>query len=71
MLRVKREYGAKGLIVAGYSNDVMSYIPSLRVLREGGYEAADSMVYYGRPGPYSEDVEEKIFGAFAHFQSPI
>jgi hypothetical protein len=62
-LRAKKEFGAKGLVVAGYSNDVMSYIPSLRVLKEGGYEAVDSMTYYGLPGPYSEDVEETIFTA--------
>jgi neutral ceramidase len=60
-LRIKKEYGSKGIIVAGYSNDVMSYIPSLRVLKEGGYEAADAMTYYGLPGPYNEEVEERIF----------
>ncbi|MBI3696299.1 MAG: hypothetical protein HY238_15865, partial [Acidobacteria bacterium] len=60
-LRVKKEYGAKKILVAGYSNDVMSYIPSLRVLKEGGYEAADSMIYYGQPGPYDEEVEDRIF----------
>ena len=60
-LRVKKEYGAKGIIVAGYSNDVMSYIPSLRVLKEGGYEADSSMIYYGQPGPYDGEVEERIF----------
>ncbi len=62
-LRVKKEYGEKGMVVAGYSNDVMSYIPSRRVLQEGGYEAADSMIYYGQPGPYDETVEERIFAA--------
>src|SRR5216683_2178301 len=61
VLRIKREFGGKGIIVAGYSNDVMSYIPSLRVLKEGGYEANDSMTYYGLPGPYNEEVEERIF----------
>lgn len=60
-LRARREYPNTDLVVAGYSNVVMSYIPSLRVLREGGYEANDAMIYYGRPGPYTEDVEEKIF----------
>lgn len=59
-LRVKREY-AGDVIVAGYSNDVMSYIPTQRVLHEGGYEASDSMIYYGQPGPYADDVEERIF----------
>ena len=60
-LRIKKEYGSKGIIVAGYSNDVMSYIPSLRVLKEGGYEASDSMIYYGLPGPYNDDIEDTIF----------
>jgi hypothetical protein len=63
VLRAKKEFGEKGLIVAGYSNDVMSYIPSVRILREGGYEAEDSMIYYGQPGRYTEEVEELIFGA--------
>ncbi len=61
VLRAKKEFGASGLVVAAYSNDVMSYIPSLRVLKEGGYEAADSMTYYGLPGPYGDEVEERIF----------
>ena len=60
VLRIKREFGSKGIIVAGYSNDVMSYIPSLRVLKEGGYEADQSMIYYGLPGPYDEQVEDRI-----------
>ncbi len=60
-LRAKREYAGEDLIVAGYSNDVMCYIPSVRILREGGYEADRSMVYYGMPGPFEESVEETIF----------
>ena len=59
-LRIKREFGSRHIIVAGYSNDVMSYIPSLRVLKEGGYEADFSMLYYGLPGPYDEHVEDHI-----------
>ena len=46
--------------MAAYSNDVMSYIPSRRNLREGGYEAVDSMIYYGLPGPYTDDVEDRV-----------
>ena len=62
-LRIKREYAKEHIIVAGYSNDVMCYIPSLRVLKEGGYEAVDSMMYYGQPGPFDETVEEKVMAA--------
>ncbi len=63
-LRIKREFNAakEPIIVAGYSNDVMCYIPSLAVLKGGGYEPVDSMIYYGQPGPFADDVEEVIFG---------
>jgi neutral ceramidase len=62
-LRLKRELPDENLIVAGYCHDVMCYIPSRRVQREGGYEAVDNMVYYGQPGPFTESVEEAIFAA--------
>ncbi len=58
-LRLKHELGGK-VWVAGYANDVCAYIPSLRVLREGGYEANDSMIYYGFHGPWAPPVEEMI-----------
>lgn len=61
--RVKKEFPGEDTIVAGYTNDVMSYIVSKRVLKEGGYEPVDSHIYYGNPGPYTEDVEETVMGA--------
>jgi len=48
--------------VAGYANDTMAYIPSRRVLKEGGYEGASSMLYYGRPSPWADTIEEQIVG---------
>ena len=63
-LRVKREYGRKeGPLVwfAGYSNDVFGYLPSLRVLKEGGYEGGGHMVYTKFPGPFTETVEQRVF----------
>ena len=62
-LRAKKEFPGEDLVVAGYCNEVMCYIPSLRVLREGGYESVDSMIYYGQPGPFAENVEESVFGS--------
>lgn len=51
-LRFKREFaGDAGVWVAGYSNDYTGYVPSLRVLKEGGYEAAAG---------WAEDVEDRI-----------
>ena len=70
-LRARREYSGEPLITAGYSNDVMCYIPSARVLREGGYEAVDSMFYYAQPGPFAEDVEERVFAAIRQVMKSV
>lgn len=60
-LRLKRELAdARPIWVAGYANDVMAYVPSERVLKEGGYEADSSMIYYGQPGPWAAGLEDKI-----------
>lgn len=62
-LRIKRELSPKPVWVAGYTNDVMAYIPSRRVLEEGGYEGGGAMVYYGLPSAWTPDVEEAILSA--------
>ncbi|HSK09360.1 MAG TPA: hypothetical protein VK911_07275, partial [Vicinamibacterales bacterium] len=56
---VKRNYG-DATWVAGYTDAVFGYLPSLRVLREGGYEGGGAMLYYGRPGPFAETVEASV-----------
>jgi hypothetical protein len=60
-LRLKRELGGE-VWVAGYSNDLCSYIPSARMFEEGGYEVVTSMIYYDLPGPYKPEIEERIVG---------
>jgi hypothetical protein len=59
-LRLKEELRGGATWVAGYSNDVMAYIPSKRVLTEGGYEGGGAMVYYGLPTAWAPEVEETI-----------
>jgi neutral ceramidase len=59
-LRLKTELAGTKTWVAGYANDVMAYIPSRRVLREGGYEGGGAMVYYGLPTAWAPAVEEAI-----------
>lgn len=59
-LRLKEELGAGSTWVTAYANDVMAYIPSERVLSEGGYEGGGSMVYYGLPSPWKTGIEAKI-----------
>jgi hypothetical protein len=62
-LRIKRNLGSSHTWVSAYCNDVMAYIPSRRVLKEGGYEGATAMIYYGQPSPWAERVEELIIQA--------
>lgn len=47
-------------IVLGYSNDVMAYIPSVRVLHEGGYEGGDFQIGYMLPSKWKESIQERI-----------
>lgn len=62
-LHLKRNLDPSSTWVGAYCNDVMAYIPSLRVLQEGGYEGGGAMVYYGLPAPWSERVEEQVIDA--------
>lgn len=60
-LRLKRQFGGPGAVwVAGYSNDMTGYIPSERVLREGGYEGATALRLAANPGPWAPGLEEQI-----------
>jgi len=65
-LRLKKEFGELSgapVWVAGYSNEVMCYIPSDRVLEEGGYEGASSMRYARstvHPNYWAPGIEEKL-----------
>ena len=59
-LRLKRELDRTRVWVNAYANDVPCYIPSRRVLEEGGYEAAGAMLYYDRPMHFGPLVEDAI-----------
>lgn len=62
-LRLKWEIDPNRLWVAAYSNDVPCYIPSRRILSEGGYEADSSLIYYGHASRLRPEVEDLIVGA--------
>jgi RNA polymerase sigma-70 factor (ECF subfamily) len=57
-LRSRLFRGRKRLFLA-----LMDYVPSRRVLTEGGYEGGGAMIYYGRPGPFDASVEDRIVSA--------
>ena len=47
-----------------YSNDVMGYIPTEKILEEGGYEGYSSQMVYGLPNAWKPGLEEQILDAF-------
>jgi hypothetical protein len=59
-LRLKHEFDPSRLWVNAYANDVPCYIPSERILKEGGYEGGGAMIYYDRPTRFAPGVEDLI-----------
>ena len=59
-LKFKEKYGWNTTWVFGYNNNLLSYVPSLRVLKEGGYEGTEGMLEYGHRAPYTDTVENLI-----------
>lgn len=51
------------LWITSYANDTSAYIPTKRILDEGGYEADLSMIYYGQPSRFSDRVEQVLLEA--------
>lgn len=58
-INLKKIFGPD-IFVMGYTNDVMAYIPSSKILREGGYEGASSQMVYGLPSTWASDIESLI-----------
>jgi putative membrane-bound dehydrogenase-like protein len=62
-LRLKKELDGQRLWVNAYANAAPCYIPSERVLKEGGYEGGAAMIYYDVPVPFKPGLEEPIMTA--------
>ena len=61
--RLKQELDGRRLWIHAYANGCPGYVPSERILAEGGYEGGGAMIYYGLPGPYATGVEDRIVSA--------
>jgi hypothetical protein len=62
-LQLRQQFDARRLWLNAYANDVCCYIPSRRILQEGGYEAEDSMWYYDQPNKLSPETEDLVLEA--------
>jgi hypothetical protein len=55
---LEKALGPGKLWIAAYSNDVYGYLPSARILREGGYETRG--LYHGGIGLFDPKAEEVV-----------
>src|SRR5262249_24122871 len=82
-LRLKRDFGADRVWPVAYANEVPCYVPSARVLREGGYEAGwdrdqgpgvpgatSNILFYGWAAPLAPGVEDLIFASVKSLITP-
>jgi hypothetical protein len=56
----KAEFAGPMVWVAGYSNDMFGYLPTRRVLLEGGYEGGRALLWSALPAPFAESAEEDL-----------
>jgi hypothetical protein len=59
---VKNLWQGKLVSVAGYTNDVSSYLPTRKHLELKNYEGLDSFFWYGSPAVFPIDVYDIIIG---------
>jgi len=59
---VKNLWPDKLITVAGYTNDVSSYLPTHMQIEQGRYEGKDSFFWYGMPNVFPMNIEEIILG---------
>jgi putative membrane-bound dehydrogenase-like protein len=69
-LRLKKELDRDRIWVHGYSNDFCAYIPSERLLREGGYGGGAEIPYFALPAPFRPGLEEKIIQSVRQLTPP-
>ena len=58
--RLKRLLAADHPWLIGYAYEVPCYVPSARLIKEGGYESDYSLVYYGFYGPFRGTIEDLL-----------
>jgi len=64
-LMVKRSFATGTTYAMGYTNGRCSYIPDSSILREGGYEAIETIFFTPTmPAPWREDIDDTILSAF-------
>jgi neutral ceramidase len=60
---IKARFPDELVWVAGYSNDMFGYLPSQRVVKEGGYEGGRATLWSALPSPLYQTAEKRVLDA--------
>jgi neutral ceramidase len=70
-LACKQKYAGPFVWVAGYCDDVFAYLPSRRVLLEGGYEGRSGIVHQLTATPFLPGVEDRVMQGIARLVAEV
>lgn len=62
-LYMKKLLSGHEVLPLAYSNGMIGYVPTAAQLAEGGYEARESIYYFGLPAPFIPVIEDLIHAA--------
>ncbi len=66
-LQLKAQLPARQVLVVGFANHNIGYIPARRAYPHGGYEIAEAYKYYGYPAALAPEAGEEILAAALRF----
>jgi len=69
--RIKRTFAEDHPWPIGYAYEVPCYIPTARLIKEGGYETESSMIFYGYYGPFRGEIETLLLNRFEALASRL
>jgi neutral ceramidase len=71
-LKIKHQFKDGNTLPFGYTNGEIAYIPDAEALREGGYEAIETIFFsHDKPAPFIEEIEEIILTGFDELKRDI
>jgi len=71
-LKIKHQFKNGTTLPLGYTNGEIAYIPDAKTLKEGGYEATETVFFYhDKPAPFIPEIEEIILKSFKELEINI
>ena len=69
--RIKALFARTPVMLVGYANGSLGYLPGEDACDEGGYEVAVAYKYYGLPGPFDSSLEQLIWEGFSSMAKEV